>query len=31
VSIDELLNGIGADRGQSLGNLRTRTGEACID
>src|ERR1700751_5489098 len=31
VSIDELLNGIGADRGESLGNLRTRTGEACID
>jgi len=31
VSIDELLNGIGADRGESLGNLRMRTGEACID
>ena len=31
VSIDELLDGIGADRSESLGKLRTRTGEACID
>src|SRR5262252_7529918 len=30
VCIDELFDGIGADRGESRGNLRTRTGEACI-
>src|ERR1700730_8153965 len=31
VSIDELLNGIGADRSERICKLRTRAGEACIN
>jgi len=31
VSIDELLNGIGADRSERICKLQTRAGEACVN